>query len=401
VAAPGERAAVVSGVGQSDIGRRLYRPGLELTVDACLAAIADAGLTTADIDGVATYPGAMDTPPGFSGAGVPEVQDALRLNLNWYNGGLENPAQLGSVVTACAAIAAGYARHVLCFRTVTEASAQGDRGRASVTTGGGGGSHRVGSFMQWSIPFGAPSAANWIALYAQRHFHQYGTTREQLAQIALTCRANAARNPKAIYRDPMTLDDYLSARMISTPLCLYDCDVPCDGGTAMVVSAAETAPDLRRPPVRIEAVGSALWGRNSWDQFEDLTTMAVRDASKMMWSRTDLTPADVDVIELYDGFSFITVAWIEALGFCGRGEFGPWVDGGRRIALDGELPLNTHGGQLSSGRLHGYGFLHEACVQLWGEGGDRQVGGPSGPRPEVAVAGAGGGNLASCLLLTR
>jgi acetyl-CoA acetyltransferase len=167
-----ERAAVISGIGQSDVGRRLYRHPLDLTVEAALAAIEDAGLTRDDIDGLATYPGNMDTPPGFSGAGVVELQDALRLNLDWYNGGLENPGQLGSVITACAAVAAGYAKHVLCFRTVWEASAQGDKGRASVTMGGGGrGGFRAGGFMQWSLPFGAPSAANWIALCAQRHFN--------------------------------------------------------------------------------------------------------------------------------------------------------------------------------------------------------------------------------------
>jgi acetyl-CoA acetyltransferase len=398
----GESKAVISGVGQSDIGRRLYRRPLDLTVDACLDAVADAGLGLADIDGIATYPGAMEVPPGFSGVGVQDVQDALRLQVQWYNGGLENPGQLGSVITAIAAIAAGYCRHVLCFRTVWEGTAQGDKGRASVTMGsgggGGGGVPRMSSWMQWTIPFAAPSAANWIAMYAQRHFHEYGTTSEQLGQIAVNGRRNAALNPKAIYTDPMTLDDYLASRMISSPLHLYDCDVPCDGSTAVVVSAVDTADDLRRPPVRIEAVGTALRGRNSWDQWEDLTTMAVRDASAAMWDRTDLTPADVDVAELYDGFSFITLAWLEALGFCGKGEGGPFLEGGRNIARDGGvLPLNTHGGQLSAGRLHGYGFLHEACVQLWSEGGDRQL----ERRPEVAVAGAGGGNLAGVLLLTR
>ena len=151
----------------------------------------------------------------------------------------------------------------------------------------------------------------------------------------------------------------------------------------------------------VEAVGTALHGRPSWDQFDDLTTMAVRDAGAMMWSRTDLTPADVDVAELYDGFSFIALAWLEALGFCGHGEAGPFLEGGARIARDGQIPLNTHGGQLSAGRLHGYGFLHEACVQLWDEGGDRQVVRPGGRRPEVAVAAAGGGPLAASLLLTR
>jgi acetyl-CoA acetyltransferase len=397
----GERDAVISGVGQSDVGRRLYRSGIDLTVDACLGAIADAGLTPEDIDGIATYPGAMDSPPGFSGAGVSDVQEALRLELDWYNGGIENPGQLGSVVTAAAAVAAGYARHVLCFRTVTEASAQGDGGRASVTMGGGlggGGGFRIGGFMQWALPFGAASAANWVAMYAQRYMSTYGLTREQLARIALTCRRHAALNPKAVYRDPMTLEDYLGVRMISTPLCLYDCDAPCDGSTAMIVSAAETAPDLRRPPVAIEAIGSALRGRNSWDQWDDLTTMACRDAAAMLWERTDLKPGDVDLVELYDGFSFITVAWLEALGFCGKGEAGPFLeDDADRFFRDGVLPLNTNGGQLSGGRLHGYGLVHEACLQLWGEAGDRQV--PGGP--ELAVAGAGGGNLASCLLLSR
>jgi acetyl-CoA acetyltransferase len=207
---PLERRAVISGVGQSDVGRRLFRSGSELTVDACLAAIADAGLTPADIDGLATYPGAMGTPPGFSPVGVPDVQEALRLELNWYNGALENPGQLGSVITACAAVAAGYARHVLCFRTVTEGSAQGTKGRSSVTMGGrAGSSYRADGFTSWLLPFGAASAANWIAMYAQRHMHTYGTTREQLAQIALTCRVNAARNPKAIYRDPLSVEEYL------------------------------------------------------------------------------------------------------------------------------------------------------------------------------------------------
>ena len=394
--------AVISGVGQSQIGRRIDRDPLDLTVDATLAAVADAGLSLSDIDGIATYPGNMDSPPGFSGGGVTELQDALRLDLNWFAGGIESPGQLGSVINACTAVACGLARHVVCFRTVWEATAQGSKGRSSAMPGigaatSGASSFRVGSFMQWSLPFGAPSAVNWIAMMAQRHFHEFGTTREQLAWIALNARRNAGLNPHAIYRDPMSLDDYLAARMISSPLCLFDCDVPADGSTAIIVSAPDTAADLRKPPVRVEAVGTAIHGRPSWDQWDDLTTMALRDAASMMWQRTDLTPADVDVAECYDGFSFITLCWLEALGFCGKGEGGPFVEGGERIALDGPLPLNTHGGQLSGGRLHGYSFLHEACTQLWGEAGARQVGG----NPEVAVAAAGGGPLGGCLLLTK
>ncbi len=396
---PIERRTVISGAGQSEIGRRLFRDPLDLTLDACMNAIEDAGLTTDDIDGIATYPGPMETPPGFSGAGLVEVQDALRLEVGWYTGGIELPGQLGSVIDACLAVAAGLATHVLCFRSVYEASAQGKEGRSAVMPGGGarGGSFRAGGFMQWTLPFAAPSAATWIAMFAQRHFFEFGTTREQLAQIALNARKNAAVNPNAIYRDPMTMDDYFDARMISSPLCLYDCDVPCDGGTAVIVSSVDAVADLRKPPIQVEAVGTALYGRPSWDQFDDLTTMACRDAAAQMWTRTDLKPSDVQLAEMYDGFSFITMAWLEAMGFCGKGESGPYVEGGQRIARDGELALNTHGGQLSAGRLHGYGFLHEACVQLWGEAGERQVPG----EPEVGVAAAGGGPLAGSLLLTR
>jgi acetyl-CoA acetyltransferase len=397
-----ERRSAITGIGQSDIGRRLNRDPLELTLDACLAAIADAGLTREDIDGLATYPGSIGAgAPGFSGAGLADVHDALRLNLNWFTGGLELPGQLGSVIDACLAVAAGLAKHVLCFRSVWEATAQGPGGRGPIggVMGEGGGKppRAVGPMLEFTLPFRAYSAANWVALIAQRHFHEYGTTREQLAQIALTARRHAAGNPRAVYREPMTMESYFAARTISTPFCLYDCDVPVDGATAVVVSRAEVARDMRRPPLRVEAVGSALHGRPSWDQFDDLTTMAMRDAGAMLWTRTDLKPADVDVAELYDGFSFLALAWLEGLGFCRKGEGGPFIEGGKRIALDGELPLNTSGGQLSGGRLHGYGFLHEACVQLWGEGGARQV--PGNPR--VAVAAAGGGPLAGCLLVTK
>ena len=392
-----ERRAAISGIGQSEYGRRMERDPLALTADACLAAIEDAGLRRQDIDGLSTYPGAgIQGAPGFTGAGVSEVQEMLRLDLDWFCGGPELPGQLGAVINACAAVATGLARHVLCFRTVWESTAQGKGRRAGIGTGGGG-SFRASGIMEWTLPFGAASAACWIAMMAKRHFHEYGTTREQLAQIALNARRNAGLNPKAIYRDPMSLEDYFAARMITTPFCLFDCDVPVDGSTAFIVSSLEAAGDLRRPPVRVEAVGSALHGRPSWDQFDDLTTMAARDAAKMMWSRTDLRPADVDVAQLYDGFSFITLSWLEALGFCGVGEGGPFIEGGQRIALEGEIPVNTHGGQLSAGRLHGFGFLHEACVQLWGEGGERQVPGD----PQVAVAAAGGGPLGGCLLVTR
>ncbi len=396
-----ERRAALTGIGQSEVGRRLNRDPLALTADACLAAIEDAGLRREEIDGLSTYPGNMGgSPAGFSGAGITEVQDMLRLDLDWFCGGPELPGQLGSVVNACMAVATGLAKHVLCFRTVWESTAQGSGGRQGIGAGGGG-RFRASGFMQWTLPYGAASAAVWIAMMAKRHFHEFGTTREQLAQIALNARRNAGLNPKAIYRDPMTMDDYMAARMISEPFCLYDCDVPVDGSTAMIVSRVDLAKDLRKTPLVVEAVGTAIHGRPSWDQWDDLTTMALRDAGAMLWQRTDLTPADVDCAQLYDGFSFISMAWLEALGFCGKGEGGPFIEGGKRISLEGEIPLNTHGGQLSAGRLHGYGFLHEACTQLWGEGGDRQLHSARRGDPQVAVAAAGGGPLGGCLLLRR
>jgi len=387
-----ERRAIISGVGQSAIGRRLFRTDMDLTADAALRAIADAGLTPDDIDGIASYPGAMGAAPaGFAGPGIVEVQDALGLSVNWHQAGPEVPAQIGPVIAATMAVAAGLARHVLVYRTVSEATAAAGTGRLGI----GAGSRSIGGFGAYLIPYGAMSAANWLACYARRHMHEYGTTREQLAAIALAGRKHAALNPAAIYREPMTLDDYLAARMVSDPFGLYDCDAPCDGSTAVVVSHADAARDLPHAAVRVNAVGTAMRSRPSWDQWEDLTTMASRDAGAQLWARTDLTPADVDTAQLYDGFSFLALAWLEALGFCGKGESGPFVEGGR-IELGGALPMNTWGGQLSGGRLHGFGFLAEAIRQLRGECGERQV-----PDCEVAVVANGGGPVAGCMLLTR
>jgi acetyl-CoA acetyltransferase len=329
------------------------------------------------------------------------VIDALRLNCGWYGSGIETSGQLGSVINACMAVGAGLANHVLCFRSVWEGSAQGDKGRSGVLPGGGdgggGGGFKVSGYMEWQLPFSAPSAAIWIAMYAQRHFNQYGITREQMAWIALNARRNAEVNPKAIYRDPMSMDDYMNARMISTPFCLYDCDVPCDGATAVIVSRLDRAKDMPNRPLRVEAVGARIDGRPSWDQFDDLAQMPNRAAGAQLWSRTDLKPSDVQTAQLYDGFSWLTMSWLEALQLCELGGSGDFIDGGKNIAREGKLPLNTHGGQLSAGRLHGYGFLHEGATQMWGQAGERQIETP----PEVGIIGAGGGNTCGCLLLVR
>jgi acetyl-CoA acetyltransferase len=225
--------------------------------------------------------------------------------------------------------------------------------------------------------------------------HEFGATREQLGWIPVTQRAHAARNPDAVYCDPLTIDDYLAARMISTPMCLYDCDVPVDGATALVVSSADTAADLRAP-VRIDAMAGVVDGRPSWEQWEDMTRVGHATAATM-WARTDLNPGDVDCAQLYDGFTIEVVWWLEAMGFCGVGEAAGFVDGGTRIALGGDLPVNTWGGQLSGGRLHAaFGHTAEAVRQLRGEAGERQVDGA-----EVVAVTNVGGFEAGAALLTR
>ncbi|MEB3061848.1 MULTISPECIES: thiolase C-terminal domain-containing protein [Mycolicibacter] len=381
-----EDKVALTGVGMSTLGRRQMVDPLSLTVAACQAAVADAGLSLDDIDGLSTYPGA-GLPGPFGEGGATAVEAALGLRPTWHNGGLETFGPGGSVIAAMLAVATGLARHVLCFRTLWEATYNELMKQGKIIPHGG-------RTTSWQMPFGGISAAHTLAQNAQRHFHRYGTTRETLGWIALNQRANAQLNPTAIYRDPMTMDDYLSARMITTPFGLYDCDVPCDGAVAVIVSAVDAARDLAKPPVLVEAVGTQIIERIDWDQSTLTHEPQVLGQAAHLWSRTSLRPSDVDVAELYDGFSFNCLSWIEALGFCGIGESKSFLDGGANIARDGVLPLNTHGGQLSHGRTHGMGLIHEAVTQLRGEAGERQV-----PGARVAVASSGGLTPSGVILL--
>lgn len=381
-----EDRVALTGIGMSPIGRRQMVPPLVLTVQACEAAIADAGLTFADIDGLSTYPGGGNL-GGFGEGGVTALEAALGIRPTWHNGGIETFGPGGSVIAAMLAVATGLARHVLCFRTLWEAThnelmKQGKIGAS------------MGRPAGWMIPFGATSAAHTLAMNAQRHFHRYGTTKETLGWIALNQRANAELNPTAVYRSPMTMDDYLGARPITTPFGLYDCDVPCDGAIAVIVSAVDAARDLAKPPVLVEAVGTQIIERIDWDQSTLTHEPQVLGQAAHVWSRTSLRPNDVDVAELYDGFTMNCLSWIEALGFCEIGGARDFLDGGKNIARDGLLPLNTHGGQLSHGRTHGMGLLHEAVAQLRGEAGDRQV-----TDARVGVVSSGGLTPSGVLLL--
>ena len=381
-----EEHSAITGVGASRLGRRLMVPPLSLTIEACEAAVADAGLTLDDIDGLSTYPG-IDV-AGMGEGGVSALEGALGLKPTWINGGMDTFGPGGSVIAAMMAVATGMARHVLCFRTLWEATFGQLMKEGKLTPPGG------ARTTSWQMPFGATSAAHTLALNAQRHFDRYGTTRETLGWIALNQRANAALNPTAIYRDPMTMDDYLSARMITTPFGLYDCDVPCDGAVAVIVSAVDAARDLAKPPVLFEAVGTQIIERLDWDQTTLTHEPQVLGQAAHLWTRTSLRPSDVDVAELYDGFSFNCLTWLEALGFCGIGEARDFLDGGKNIARDGLIPLNTHGGQLSHGRTHGMGLIHEAVTQLRGEAGERQVSGA-----QVAVVSSGGLTPSGTMLL--
>lgn len=380
-----EKNAILSGIGISRIGRRTGIPGLELTCEAVRAAIADAGLTAADIDGIATL---GDTPPA-------EVTAALGIEAADIKSGFGAAGLLTPVTSGCRAVADKHARHVLVYRTVQmiggsiSTSERSDEAEGEQPSIGG-----MGDVVEL-VAAHAYSAANWLALNCRRHMQLYGTTKEQLGWLAINSRRNAALNPLAVYREPLTMADYLAARPVSTPFGLLDCDVPVDGSIAVVVSAADYARDCPHPAVKVEAIGGSD-GSGGWFHRPDYPKMAATDAAAQMWSRTDLTPADLDLAELYDGFTFLTLAWLEALGICGDGESGPFVEGAERIARDGTLPLNTYGGQLSAGRMHGYWVLHEACLQLRGQAADRQI--PR--RPEVAVVAAGGGPIAGCMLLT-
>ena len=394
-----ENRAIVSGIGISRVGRRTGIPGLELTTEAASAAIADAGLAPADVDGISTM---GETP-------LEEAARSLGLGeLRYRGGGYDRGGLLSPVISAFLAVAEGRARHVLVYRTVqmiggsmvpppsgARASRAAPAASASGDTTAAGQARAMGD-MGPLLACHAYSVANWLAMHCQRHMHLYGTTKEQLGWLAVNSRRNAGLNPRAAYREPMSLDDYLASRPVSTPFSLFDCDVPVDGSIAVVVSFGDYAPDCPRPPLGVEAIGGAP-GTGGWVDRPDYPRMAAHDAAAELWSRTDLKAADVDIAQLYDGFTFLTFAWLEALGLCEEGGAGPFVEGAKRIALDGELPLNTYGGQLSAGRMHGYWVLHEACLQLRGEAGERQV----ARQPQVAVVAAGGGPIAGCMLLTR
>ena len=280
----------------------------------------------------------------------------------WINGGMDTFGPGGSVIAAMMADRHrhGPPRAVLPHAVGGDVPAA-DEGRQDVPAGGA----RTSS---WQMPFGATSAAHTLALNAQRHFQRYGTTRETLGWIALNQRANAALNPTAIYRDPMTMDDYLNARMITTPFGLYDCDVPCDARhRGDRLGRRRRQGHAAAQPVLFEAVGTQIIERTRLGpDHDDPRASGARPVGAPAGRERHCGPRTSTSPSCTDGFTFNCLSWFEALGFCGIGEAKDFLDGGKAIARDGVIPVNTHGGQLSHGRTHGMGLIHEAVVQLRG-----------------------------------
>jgi acetyl-CoA acetyltransferase len=361
----------IAGVGFSPIERRTHHPLGTHALAAAEAAVQDCGLSLSDIDGLATYPSAP-----FLGSVNRNGEDIITAEfflsqprigtLAWYSQAGEGLV-LTSVRDAVNALLAGACTTVLVWRAMYVPP--GTYGRATNR-------HVVGD-QQFTAPYGIISPIQWHAVVYRRYMAQYGATREDMAALVVNSRDNANRNEHAIFADrKLTPDEYLAARMISDPLCLYDCDVPVTACVAAVLTTAERARDLRHRPAYVAAVGQQTTSRSQpiyytlHDHIESAKPMADR-----LWADAGLGPADMAAAELYDGFAPSTLYWLEAAGFCGRGEAHAFIQDGR-IALTGALPVNTFGGSLSQGRLHGMGHLAEAVLQLSGRAGPRQLENP-------------------------
>ncbi|TGZ16948.1 lipid-transfer protein [Streptomyces sp. S816] len=348
----GGRAAVV-GIGATEFSKDSGRSELRLAVEAVRAALDDAGLTPADVDGLVTF--TMDTSPEITVAqacGMGELSFFSRVH---YGGG----AACATVQQAALAVAAGVAEVVVCYRAFNERS--GRRFGAGVQ-------HREpsaeGAALGWVLPFGLLTPASWVAMAAQRYLHTYGLTSEAFGHVAVTGRAHAATNPAAYFHGrPVTLAEHAASRWIVEPLRLLDCCQETDGGQALVVTSLERARHLRRPPAVIAAAAQGA-GRAQEQMTgfyrDELTGLPEMGAvARQLWRTSGLAPADIDVAILYDHFTPFVLMQLEEFGFCARGEAADFTAGRR-------LPLNTHGGQLGEAYLHGMNGIAEAVRQLRG-----------------------------------
>jgi acetyl-CoA acetyltransferase len=357
------RAAIV-GIGESRVGRIPGRSALQLQADAVRAALADAELTLSDIDGVFTTP--LRVERWNMPAGVVAHHFGIKPNyLSTVD--LAGASGVGMISQAVQAVEAGLCRTALCVAGQNLLSHK-SRDDAVKSMAEGGSAH-----PQFEVPYG-PLVPSLYALIAQRHMHEFGTTPEQLAEVAVAIRYHASLNPNAHKRDPLTVTDVTGSRMVTTPLHVLDCAIVSDGAAAVIVTRADHAKDLKSKPIHLLGQGFGL--RHSHiGEHKNLTTTGAVESGAAAFRSAGVAPADIDVAQIYDCFTITVIVELEDLGFCPKGEGGRFVEGGR-IRLGGELPVTTHGGLLSGGHpgLPG-GFFHvvEGVRQLRHEAGARQV----------------------------
>jgi acetyl-CoA acetyltransferase len=377
----------IAGVGYTAYTKNSGTTVLDLAQEACRNAMTDAGLAAADVDGLVSFTFNDSVP-------VIAVATALGLPGTRYAVDVQGGGNVANLVvqTAAMAIEAGLAESVLVYRAMN--------GRSGFRLGGGRELHAYG-FSQYTAPYGWITYPQAMAMWCRRHMIEYGTTSEQLGRIAVACRANAVKNERAMQRQPMTLADHQASRMIVEPFHLLDICLETDGACAVLVTSAERARDLTRPPVYIMGAaygGGPNQGDDLFDalRWPDLSRNYAGYIADELWAGAGVGPEDVDIAEIYDCFTYSVLSQLEGFGFCGVGEGGGFVEDGH---LDGgggkgDLAFNTHGGLLSEGYIHGLNHVVEAVEQLRGEAGPRQV-----PTPEIALTTAGAMTCGSALVL--
>jgi acetyl-CoA acetyltransferase len=374
----------IAGIGHTDFTRQSERTVRSLASEACAKAIADAGLKLSDIDGIISF-NFNDSAPAMGVAtelGIPRANYAV----DFQSGG--NAANL-ITLTATAAIEAGLAKNVLCFRAMN--------GRSGFRLGGGRDMSAYG-VTQFTAPFGWITYPQAMAMWRRRYMIEYGADDEGLAEIAVTFRDNAALNPRAMQRTPITKDDYYNSRPIVDPFRMLDICLESDGACAVLITSAERAKDMPHKPVYIMG-GAYGGGPNQGDdlfdaiRWPDHSHNAFKYLADDLWGSAGIKPSDVDVAQVYDCFTYSVLMALEGLGFCKEGEGGDFVQGGR-IARTGALPLNTAGGLLSEAYIHGFNHVIEAVEQLRGVSGPRQI-----KDAEICLTTAGAMTCASAMLL--
>lgn len=377
-------ATAIVGVGYTPFSKDSGVSTLELALRSIHAAVEDAGLRLSDIDGIATHRVGDSALPATVAQSL--GLDDLRYFVDQFGGGSASHAIVGH---AALAVAAGVADTVVCYRALNA--------RSEFRMGGTGRPPPDQVEFRYQAPYGFLAPAQQFAMAARAHMSRYGTTPEQLGAIAVNQRANAVANERALMRTPIDLDDYLASRWIAEPFRLLDCCLETDGAVAVVVTRSDRARDLRHTPVSIRA---ATWGggQTLYSNRNDPTESAAARMAPRLWSAAGLGPDEVDVAMLYDCFTWSVVVQLEDYGFCAKGDGGPFAASGA-LARDGALPVNTHGGFLSEGYVHGLNHVAEAVSQLRGDVGERQV-----PNAEVALSTAQPGYVAgntSALVLRR